>query len=170
MRSNGAKLREARFSLDAKKHFLTVCVQEWENRAAHQQNGTSVAHLKATSMWKEGRSPKWVKDPAKLGTEPHGVVTDLQVATTTQALDDVNVMGTGKMGVGIYFRKGCGEFLNHGMLAVGYGITKEDGKIRKYWILKNSWAKTWGKKGYMWLAKERHNHCGVATAASYPTL
>uniref|UniRef100_A0A6J0TQT4 Cathepsin K-like n=1 Tax=Pogona vitticeps TaxID=103695 RepID=A0A6J0TQT4_9SAUR len=73
---------------------------------------------------------------------------------------------------GIFYQKGCGDFLNHGMLAVGYGTVKDDDaqKIKKYWILKNSWSKTWGEKGYMRLAREMHNQCGVASDASYPTL
>ncbi|XP_061457934.1 procathepsin L-like isoform X1 [Rhineura floridana] len=71
---------------------------------------------------------------------------------------------------GIFFRKGCGEFLNHGMLVVGYGTTKEVKKNKNYWILKNSWSETWGEKGYMRLAKGHHNQCGVASDASYPTL
>ncbi|XP_063147039.1 procathepsin L-like [Candoia aspera] len=71
---------------------------------------------------------------------------------------------------GIFFRKGCGKFLNHGMLVVGYSSITGNKKIKKYWILKNSWSKTWGESGYMRLARRAHNHCGVASMASYPFL
>ncbi|KAM6463645.1 procathepsin L-like [Liasis olivaceus] len=71
---------------------------------------------------------------------------------------------------GIFFRKGCGKFLNHGMLAVGYGSIRKNKKMNKYWILKNSWSETWGENGYMRLARRAHNHCGVASMASYPIL
>nr|CAH7736089.1 unnamed protein product [Callosobruchus chinensis] len=58
--------------------------------------------------------------------------------------------------------KSADVFLNHGVLLVGYG---ED-----YWILKNSWAGWWGERGYFRLKKDDGNTCGIATAATYPTL
>ncbi|XP_053153598.1 procathepsin L-like isoform X1 [Hemicordylus capensis] len=74
---------------------------------------------------------------------------------------------------GIFYSEGCGERLNHAVLVVGYGTDdtlKMSGKPSDYWIVKNSWNTTWGEKGYMKLAKGAHNHCGIATVASYPTL
>eukprot|EP01119_Soliformovum_irregulare_P010930 TRINITY_DN2696_c0_g1_i1.p1 TRINITY_DN2696_c0_g1~~TRINITY_DN2696_c0_g1_i1.p1 ORF type:complete len:357 (-),score=90.61 TRINITY_DN2696_c0_g1_i1:13-999(-) len=67
---------------------------------------------------------------------------------------------------GIYYEPHCSNTtLNLAMLAVGYGVS--DGE--DYWLLKNSWGTDWGLKGYMWLARNRQNNCGVATAASYPS-
>ncbi|XP_077570643.1 cathepsin La [Stigmatopora nigra] len=72
---------------------------------------------------------------------------------------------------GIYFEKECSsDELDHGVLVVGYGFEGEDADGRKYWIVKNSWSEKWGDKGYIYMAKDRKNHCGIATAASYPLV
>ncbi|XP_042334799.1 procathepsin L-like [Sceloporus undulatus] len=71
---------------------------------------------------------------------------------------------------GVFASSWCSHFVNHAMLAVGYGTVQEGGTNTDYWILKNSWTENWGEQGYMRLVKGVDNHCGVANQASYPTL
>ena len=42
------------------------------------------------------------------------------------------------------------------------------GYTKDYWIVKNSWGPSWGESGYIRL--NRGNTCGLANAASYPTI
>ncbi|XP_030895634.1 cathepsin L1-like [Leptonychotes weddellii] len=72
---------------------------------------------------------------------------------------------------GIYYDPNCSsEDLDHGILVVGYGFQGEEPENQKYWIVKNSWGTDWGMQGYILMAKDRDNHCGIATSASFPIV
>lgn len=71
---------------------------------------------------------------------------------------------------GIYYEPKCQrrlDKLDHAMLAVGYGTDK---RTRDYYIVKNSWGTDWGDRGYIKMARNRKNHCGIATDAKFPLV
>ncbi|XP_038189989.1 cathepsin Q-like isoform X2 [Arvicola amphibius] len=71
---------------------------------------------------------------------------------------------------GIYHEPNCTRKGNHGVLVVGYGFEGNETDGNNYWLIKNSWGKKWGMKGYMKIAKDRNNHCGIASYAHYPLV
>jgi len=67
---------------------------------------------------------------------------------------------------GIYREPQCDPgLLDHAVLAVGYGTVKGEGD---YWLVKNSWGEGWGEGGYVRIAREEDNMCGVASQAAFP--
>ncbi len=64
----------------------------------------------------------------------------------------------------------CGTRLDHGVLAVGYGVWTDG---TPYWKVKNSWGASWGMEGYILIEKggsQKGGECGIEMAASYPSM
>lgn len=69
---------------------------------------------------------------------------------------------------GIYYEPECDPLkLNHAILIVGFGT---DVKGNDYYIIKNSFGVSWGENGFAKIARNKNNHCGIASAASYPLV
>lgn len=65
----------------------------------------------------------------------------------------------------------CGTELDHGVLLIGYGSLNNE----NYYIIKNSWGKSWGMDGYIYIGRgSQYNNgdgqCGVLLQGSYPCL
>ncbi|XP_061520284.1 cathepsin S-like isoform X1 [Phycodurus eques] len=67
---------------------------------------------------------------------------------------------------GVYEDLACTQKVNHGVLAVGYGT--EEGS--DYWLVKNSWGVKFGDQGYIKMARNRLNQCGIARHACFPIM
>jgi cathepsin L len=68
---------------------------------------------------------------------------------------------------GVYYDPACDPMsIDHMLLVVGYGTTQG----ADYYIAQNSWGTSWGENGYIYLARNHNNNCGVATYANYPIL
>ncbi|KAL2771836.1 cathepsin S isoform 2 preproprotein [Daubentonia madagascariensis] len=67
---------------------------------------------------------------------------------------------------GVYYDPACTHTVNHGVLVVGYGNL--NGK--DYWLVKNSWGLNFGEQGYIRMARNSGNHCGIASFPSYPEI
>uniref|UniRef100_UPI00398F3431 procathepsin L-like n=1 Tax=Pristiophorus japonicus TaxID=55135 RepID=UPI00398F3431 len=78
----------------------------------------------------------------------------------------VDVVPLQCMLTGVYYDPTCSKTVNHAVLVVGYGT--ESGK--QYWIVKNSWGTGWGDQGYIKMAKDRNNQCGIASYAIFPVV
>eukprot|EP00933_Yihiella_yeosuensis_P020881 TRINITY_DN16650_c0_g1_i3.p1 TRINITY_DN16650_c0_g1~~TRINITY_DN16650_c0_g1_i3.p1 ORF type:complete len:387 (+),score=73.86 TRINITY_DN16650_c0_g1_i3:93-1253(+) len=70
---------------------------------------------------------------------------------------------------GIMSSAACGDMgadaQDHCVMAVGFNA----GAPTPYWIVRNSWASTWGNQGYIYL-EMAVNTCGIADDATIPTV
>jgi cathepsin L len=71
---------------------------------------------------------------------------------------------------GVYDEENCNnsqDELDHGVLVIGYGTDPVHGA---YYLVKKSWSETWGQSGYIKMARNKDNQCGIATSAVYPVV
>jgi C1A family cysteine protease len=62
---------------------------------------------------------------------------------------------------GVITGSSCGTSLDHGVLAVGYGVDETAGP---YYIVKNSWTTAWGEEGYVRIGiEDGAGVCGIQT-------
>jgi C1A family cysteine protease len=70
---------------------------------------------------------------------------------------------------GVMSSSQCGSMAadeqDHCVMATGFNTTAPT----PYWIVRNSWASTWGEKGYIYLEYDK-NTCGLADDATIPTV
>jgi C1A family cysteine protease len=69
---------------------------------------------------------------------------------------------------GILNSKACGTNLDHGIVAVGYGVDPSKGP---YYMVRNSWGSSWGMKGYINIAiVDGPGICGIQMEPVYPNF
>lgn len=67
---------------------------------------------------------------------------------------------------GVLNSAACGTNLDHGVVAIGYGVDASKGE---YYIVRNSWGASWGMKGYINIAiKDGAGICGIQMEPVYP--
>jgi len=118
--------------------------------------------------------------PATLALKPGDVSKHTDVDTTENALEAAVAQQPVSVAIeadkpafqhythGVITSDACGSTLDHGVLAVGYGV--DNGQA--YWKLKNSWGTEHGENGYYRIAKGKAGggECGIRKSASFPTL
>ncbi|BAT09434.1 thiol protease SEN102 [Oryza sativa Japonica Group] len=117
------------------------------------------------------RKPPFVKIDGEC-LVPSGNETALKLAVLSQPVSVViTISDEFRSYRGGVFRGPCGSnpnVDNHVVLVVGYGVTTDN---IKYWIIKNSWGKTWGEYGYIRMERDilnKNGICGITTWAICP--
>jgi len=98
-------------------------------------------------------------------SNPQGDEASLKVAASKNVMSigiDASHQSFQLYHTGVYVEPACSSTrLDHGVAIVGYGT----GAGGDYWIVRNSWGSTWGMDGYIHMARDKNNQCGVATDA-----
>lgn len=61
---------------------------------------------------------------------------------------------------GVFSDANCSKTVNHAMIVLGYVSGTRD-NTKDFWIVKNSWSKSWGMDGYAYIEMHK-NMCGIA--------
>jgi len=110
-----------------------------------------------------------VRVPASEEALKIAVATQGPISVGIHATDSFQDFGFRFHNSSVYYGTDCkSDFKsgNHGVAVVGYGT--EDGK--DYWLVKNSWGSDWGEEGYIKMARNKNNNCGIAIDACYAVV
>jgi len=111
------------------------------------------------------------QDKGHMDVSPDEASLKIAVAThgPISVAIDATRPGFASYKTGVYVDDTCRNTiygLDHAVLVVGYGT--ENGQ--DYWLVKNSWSTQWGDQGYIKMARNRNNQCGIALKASFPIV
>lgn len=121
------------------------------------RSDTAKTNFTIKNIYKIAPGVEWELESAIAMTGPISVCIDA-------SLDSFRFYSSG-----IYYDPTCSRTAcNHFGVAVGYGTDK---KLRfGYYIVKNSWSKSWGENGYVRMIRFYNNNCGIASNAVYPII
>ncbi|XP_046977844.1 procathepsin L-like [Vanessa cardui] len=184
----GQQFRSSGVLVELSEQNLIDCSKDYDNNGC---DGGSVPHAftyirdnggidtEESYPYEEDDEDNCRYNPRNVGAKVVGFV-DLPKGNEKKLLDAVASVGPVSVSIdasqpsfqkyttGVYYDSRCSSTrLNHAVLVVGYGYDEVGGD---YWLIKNSWGRSWGMLGYMKLARNRNNHCGVATAPTYPLV
>ncbi|KAL7631753.1 UNVERIFIED_CONTAM: hypothetical protein RMT77_017934 [Armadillidium vulgare] len=98
------------------------------------------------------------------GTERELLAATATVGPISVAID-AHSLSFQQYSQGVYYNPTCDPDLhNHAVLVTGYGTYNGE----EYWMVKNSWGTEWGDNGYIMMARNRSNNCGIASEFSFP--
>jgi len=137
----------------------------------------------------DGKCPADLESTCKVCV-PKGSVTGFQDVKSNDVDAMKEALSQGPVSVAIeadqavfqFYKSGvvtsaeCGNQLDHGVLAVGYGVDKDDatGEDIPYFLVKNSWGPSWGVDGYVKISAKLTSaglsECGILTQPSFPVL
>jgi hypothetical protein len=113
---------------------------------------------------------KYAVKPCTSGTCEHQDLKGLAAALEETPLSVcVNAGNWNEYTGGVMSSAACGPmgaaYQDHCVMAVGFNTTAPT----PYWIVRNSWATTWGEQGYIYLEMAK-NTCGLADDATIPEV
>jgi len=113
---------------------------------------------------------KYAVKPCTQGTCEHQDLKGLAAALEKTPISVcVNAGAWNDYTGGVMSSQACGpmgaDYQDHCVMATGFNTTAPT----PYWIVRNSWASTWGEEGYIYLEMAK-NTCGLADDATIPEV